>query len=132
MNENEKSVQEYIDEIARLTALIADREKKDSESLIFSELFPDVDADSIPDSVREEAKEKGIPIFALYAVYERRKHLAALAAEAHNRENAGRSSGPLINSDNFGEALSIEQIRAMSPLQVRKHYKQIMKTLSNS
>ena len=132
MNENEKTVQEYIDEIARLSSLIAEREKKDSESLIFSELFPEVEADSIPDSVRDEANEKGIPLFAMYAVYERRKQLATLAAEIKNRENSGRSSGPLINSDNFGEALSIEQIRAMSPMQVKKHYKQIMKTLSNS
>lgn len=132
MNENEKSTQDYIDEIARLTALISEREKRDSESLIFSELFPGVDTDMIPDALREEAAEKGIPLFALYAVYERRKQLAALAAEARNRENSGRSSGPLINSDNFGEALSIEQIRAMSPSQVRHHYKQIMKTLSNT
>ncbi|MBE6619084.1 MAG: hypothetical protein E7626_04805 [Ruminococcaceae bacterium] len=132
MNENEKSVQEYIDEIARLTAQINEREKRDSEAVIFKELFPDVDSDLIPDSVRQESEEKGIPLFAIYAVYERRKQLAALAAQARNHENSGRSSGPLINSDNFGEALSIEQIRAMSPSQVRHHYKQILKTLSNS
>ena len=131
MNDNEKTIQEYIDEIARLSNLLAERERVDAENSMFRELFPDVDRDSIPDSVKEEAEAKNIPLVAAYAMYERRRQLAADSAALHNQANAGRSSGPLGKNDNFGEALSIEQIRAMSPIEVRKHYKQIMKTLSS-
>ena len=131
MNGSEKTVQEYIDEIKRLSDLLAEKERSEGEALLFKELFPDTDKESIPDAVRAEASEKGIPLIAAYAIYERRRQLAAAAAEAHNKNNAGRSSGPLGKADNFGEALSIEQIRAMTPAQVRRHYKQIMKTLSN-
>lgn len=131
MNDNEKTIQEYKDEIVRLSNLLAERERVDAENAIFSELFPDTDKEMIPDSVREEAEARNIPLVAAYAMYDRRRQLAAASAELHNQINAGRSSGPLGKADNFGEALSIEQIRAMSPSEVRKHYKQIMKTLSN-
>ena len=131
MNGSEKTVQEYIDEIKRLSDLLAEKERAESESLLLKELFPDTDRESIPDSVRAEAQEKGLPLVAAYAIYERRRQLAAATAEARNKTNAGRSSGPLGKADNFGESLSIEQIRAMSPTQVKRHYKQIMKTLSN-
>ena len=131
MNGSEKTAQEYIDEIKRLSDLLAEKERSESEALLFKELFPGIDKENIPDSVKAEADEKGLPLIAAYAIYERRRQLAVAAAEAHNRINAGRSSGSLGKSDNFGEALSIEQIRAMSPTEVRKHYKQIMKTLSN-
>lgn len=130
--EEAKSVQEYVDEIARLSSLIAERERRDAEALMFSELFPDVDLDTIPDAVKNDAEERGIPLVASYAIYERKRYLAEAAAKLHNLENVGRSSGPLDNSDNFGEALSMEQIRAMSPAQVRRHYKQIIKVLSNN
>ncbi len=131
MNTSEKTVQEYIDEIKRLSDLLAEKERSESESLLFKELFPDTDKETIPDSVKNEAQEKGIPLVAAYAIYERRRQIAASIADARNKTNAGRSSGPLGKADNFGEALSIEQIRAMSPTEVRRHYKQIMKTLSN-
>lgn len=131
MNDSEKTIQDYIDEIKRLSDLLAEKERIENEALLFKELFPDTDRESIPDSVRAEASEKGIPLIAAYAIYERRRQLAAATAEAHNKTNAGRSSGPLGKADNFGESLSIEQIRAMTPAQVRRHYKQIMKTLSN-
>ena len=131
MNTSEKTVQEYIDEIKRLSDLLAEKERSESESILFKELFPDTDKETIPDSVKNEAQEKGIPLVAAYAIYERRRQIAASVADARNKTNAGRSSGPLGKADNFGEALSIEQIRAMSPTEVRRHYKQIMKTLSN-
>ena len=131
MNGSEKTVQDYIDEIKRLSDLLAEKERSEGEALLFKELFPDTDRESIPDAVKAEASEKGLPLIAAYAIYERRRQLAAATAEAHNKANAGRSSGSLGNADNFGESLSIEQIRAMSPSQVRRHYKQIMKTLSN-
>lgn len=131
MNDNEKTIQEYIDEIARLSDLLAERDRIDAENSMFSELFPDVDRDSIPDSVAAEAKERNIPLVAAYAIYDRRRQIAAASAALHNKNNEGRSSGPVGSADNFGESLSIEQIRAMSPSEVRKHYKQIMKTLSN-
>lgn len=131
MNGSEKTVQDYIDEIKRLSDLLAEKERIESEAVLFRELFPDTDRESIPDSVKTEADEKGIPLIAAYAIYERRRQLAASVADAHNKINAGRSSGPLGRSDNFGESLSIEQIRAMSPTEVKRHYKQIMKTLSN-
>ncbi len=131
MNDSEKTIQEYIDEIMRLSNLLAEREKIDAEASMFNELFPDVDRETIPDTVREEAETRGIPLVAAYAMYERRRQLAAATAQMRNQINAGRSSGPLGKADNFGEALSIEQIRAMSPAEVRRHYKQIMKTLSN-
>ncbi|MBQ8743396.1 MAG: hypothetical protein IJZ03_08525 [Clostridia bacterium] len=131
MNEKEKTVQQYVDEINRLSALLAERERADAEDSMFRELFPDVDRESIPDCVTAEANEKKMPLVAAYALYERRRTIAAEVAEIRNQSNSGKSSGPLGRSDNFGEALSIEQIRAMTPTQVRRHYKQILKTLSN-
>ena len=132
MNDTEKTIQEYIDEIKRLSDLLAEKDRASTEETMFAELFPDVDRDTIPDSVKEEALARNIPLVAVYAMYERRRQLAAVSAEIRNRANAGRSSGALDRTDNFGEALSIEQIRAMSPREVRRHYKQIMKTLSGN
>jgi hypothetical protein len=131
MNEKEKTVQDYINEINRLSDLLAERERADAEDSMFRELFPGVDRESIPDCVTSEASEKNMPLVAAYALYERRRAIAAEIAEARNQSNSGKSSGPLGRSDNFGEALSIEQIRTMTPTQVHKHYKQIMKALSN-
>ncbi len=45
---------------------------------------------------------------------------------------SGRTSvSKLRAEDNFGEALTVEDIRAMTPSQVKRHYRQIIKTLSN-
>ena len=81
MNGSEKTGQEYIDEIKRLSDLLAEKERAENESLLLKELFPDTDRESIPDTVKTEAQEKGLPLVAAFAIYERRRQLAAAAAE---------------------------------------------------
>lgn len=117
------------EELRRLRALIADGEQKEREKAAFAELFPKVSPDDVPDSVRELAAVQGMPLVAAYAMYVCRAEHEKDRIGEKLADSASRSSGS-VEGARAEELFSIEQIRAMSPKEVRRHYKTVMKSLS--
>ena len=117
-------------EIQRLSSLIRDRERADREAADFAELFPALKREEIPDFVREEAEKSGIPLIAVYALYARRQEIAAARADQTAKKSAEGSAGSVGGSISENDFFTLEQIRAMTPKEVKKHYKTIMKSLN--
>ena len=90
------------------------------------ELFPDADITNLPDEVSAMAKD-GVPIAAAYALFERKKLHLEKKAEMQNLENRLRSCGTLEKEKN--NYFSPEEVRAMSPREVRLHYQAILTSM---
>lgn len=116
-------------EIQRLSSLIRSRDEADREAAGFAELFPDVNRDDIPDSVREDAQRQGLPLIAAYALYARRMELAGIVAERAGKSAAEHSAGGVSGSSGTEDFFTLDQIRAMTPKEVRKNYKTILKSI---
>ena len=89
----------------------------------FAELYPEVPVSDLPDAVWEGV-EKGIPLAAAYALFQRRKAHEKSVAEQVNAENRSRSSGSL--ADARAGFLSPAEVRERSPAEVRKNYRNIL------
>lgn len=118
---------------AELEALRASIERENSKKLqereLF-ELFPSVSLDDIPSEVFEYAEKNGATLAAAYAVYHRRAHLAKEKADKKALENTLKTPGSIGNAFGGAERLfTSEEIRSMDRDQVRRNYKQIMKSL---
>lgn len=96
---------------------------REAELEEFHTLWPDVPLAALPDEVLREV-DRGVPLAAAYALVERRQQQTAKIAEATNAVNQLRSSGA-ASGDSSG-FLSPAEVRAMSPEQVRKNYRQIL------
>ena len=114
-------------EIAELRAQLTAKEQERAEALLeienFQRLFPDVTIRDIPDSVWQQ-RERGIPLNAAYALYERESCMARARAGEINQQNAARSSGR-AGLDTSSEFFTPDEVRAMTPSQVRQNYQKI-------
>lgn len=117
-------------EIRRLSSIISDRERKDREAADFAELFPSLKPDEIPDFVRDQAEKSKIPLIAAYALYARRQEIEAIRAGESSKRSVENSAGPVAGSAGEADLFTLDQIRAMTPKEVKKHYKTIMKSLN--
>ena len=97
--------------------------EQETELEEFRDLWPDVPLSTLPDAVLEDVR-RGVPLAAAYALMERRRQKLEKIAAATNAANQARSSGS-AEGDSSG-FLSRAEVRAMSPEQVRKHYRQIL------
>ena len=93
----------------------------------FSELFPDVAVRSIPDEVWEDVKS-GNSLAASYSIYERRITEAARRIELINQKNAQRSAGA-AGKNLTQEFFSADDVRKMSPSEVRANYAKIRRSM---
>lgn len=93
----------------------------------FSRLFPERTAKDVPTDVWQEV-ERGIPLSAAYALYEKRAAVNALLADEVNRRNAALSAGK-IAQDAHREFYTPDEVRAMSAEEVREHYKTIRQSM---
>jgi hypothetical protein len=95
----------------------------------FTELFPKVTLEAIPEEVFARAESENLPLTAAYALYECKIHIEKLKVEEFNKKNAVKSPGK-IKHDGATEAIfTLDEIKRMSPAEVAKHYDQIMKSL---
>ena len=114
------------EEIAALRAEL--RQKKEEKELL--SLFPELEGATLPDEVTAMA-ETGVPLAASYALFycqtQRKQQLAA----EERAKNHGRSSGSLGSGDGgAGEGgFTLAEISMMSPKEVRKHYREILRSL---
>ena len=93
----------------------------------FSELFPDISVRSIPDDVWEDVK-RGNSLAAAYSIYERRITEAARRIERINAQNAERSAGA-AGKNLTEEFFSADDVRKMSPREVRANYAKIRRSM---
>lgn len=93
----------------------------------FSELFPDISVRSIPDQVWDDVKQ-GNSLAAAYSVYERRITEAARRIESINAKNAQKSAGA-VGKNMAQEFFSAEDVRRMSPSEVRANYAKIRRSM---
>ena len=93
----------------------------------FSELFPDISVRSIPNEVWDDVKN-GNSLAAAYSVYERRITEAAKRIELINQRNAERSAG-VAGKNTAQEFFSADDVRKMSPGEVRANYAKIRRSM---
>lgn len=89
-------------------------------------------AADVPDIVRESAKKNGLPLIAEYALYARRLEVEKERERTRLEAAMSKSSGALEHSGEKEELFSIEQIRMMTPREVKKHYKAVMRSLAGA
>ena len=101
---------------------------KNKEYSQFRELFPDMSISELPDEVLDSVKG-GVPLTAACALYKLRRTVAAAKATAVNESNEKLSSGDVKKAPvNY---LTIEEIREMSPGEVKNNYTLILESLKN-
>ena len=120
-------------EIEQLRAALAQKEQEQQRTLReigeFHRLFPDISVSDVPDGVWDSV-DRGIPLSAAYALYEKKRLAAQDRAEAINRRNASLSAGQ-AGTHTAGEYFSPDEVRAMSQRQVHHHYRAIMESMKH-
>lgn len=110
------------------------RDQKSSEEISgdirrFREVFKDVSADDIPDTVWEDV-QNGASLVHAYALYLIESDRDSARAESINRKNG--ESGAAAGSDGSLEPVfTKEQVEKMSGKDVKKNYKNILKAMKN-
>lgn len=119
-------------EIRRLSTVVEQYEQTAREEKAFAELYPNMSMADIPDIVRESAAKNHLPLIAEYALYARRLEVEHERDVARLEAAVSRSSGAIEHGGEREELFSIEQIRMMTPREVKKHYKAVMRSLAGS
>lgn len=118
-------------EIAGLRRELEEKELRKARILAelgeFSELFPQIGINAIPQKVWESVGE-GLPLAAAYALYEKRTEAKNALAQTVNQRNAERSSGA-VGRDSGREYFSPGEVRKMSSAEVRKNYNIIIESM---
>ncbi len=109
--------------------LLCARERADREYDEFRSLFPEMKLTELPDSVRESVRS-GVPLCAACALYELRRARAVEAAAAVNAANSDLSFA-LEKSSAADGYFSPEEVREMSPSEVRTNYKKIIESMNH-
>ena len=94
----------------------------------FTELYPDADISSLPDSFNS-AIEKGIPPAAAYALELRRKEVRIARIKAADKKARELSAGKLDPADDT--LYSPDEVRAMPPAEVRKNMEKIRRSMKS-
>ena len=94
----------------------------------FSELYPDADLNSLPDSFNSDI-ERGIPPAAAYALEMRRREIRRLKIEESDRRAREMSSGRVSGTDDG--LYSPDEVRAMPPAEVRKNMEKIRRSMKS-
>ena len=94
----------------------------------FTELYPDADISSLPDSFNA-AIEKGIPPAAAYALELRRKEVRLARIKAADQRARELSAGKLDPAEDT--LYSPDEVRAMPPAEVRKNIEKIRRSMKS-
>lgn len=106
-----------------------DREEINAQIKRFREIFPDVPADDIPDSVWEDVRG-GTTLahaYALYLVESEAEKRYASAINERNGNAGARVSGETASEPTFTK----EQVERMSGKEVKHNYKNILNAMKN-
>ena len=94
----------------------------------FTELYPDADLSSLPDSFNADI-ERGIPPAAAYALELRRREVRRAKIEAADRRAREMSSGRINSTDD--SLYSPDEVREMPPSEVRKNMEKIRRSMKS-
>ena len=94
----------------------------------FTELYPEADISSLPDSFNS-AIERGIPPAAAYALELRRKEVRLARIKAADQRARELSAGKLDPVDDT--LYSPDEVRAMPPSEVRKNMEKIRRSMKS-
>lgn len=94
----------------------------------FSELYPDADLASLPDTFNA-AIERGIPPAAAYALEMRRREVRRSKIEEADRLARQMSSGRVNSAED--SLYSPDEVRAMPPAEVRKNIDKIRRSMKS-
>ena len=94
----------------------------------FTELYPEADISSLPDSFNS-AIERGIPPAAAYALELRRKEVRLARIKAADQRARELSAGKLDPVDDT--LYSPDEVRAMPPAEVRKNIEKIRRSMKS-
>ncbi len=114
---------------AALSKKEAEKEKILGELEEFSRLFPDTPIKSVPENVWRNV-DRGIPLSAAYALYERETARLFGRANEVNIRNAAMSAGK-AGFDSAKEYFSPDEVRAMSQAEVHENYKKIQNSMKH-
>ena len=95
----------------------------------FSEKFPDIGLDGVPQSVWDKVKD-GENLSAAYGKYDEEKKRLYKNAALVNEENAAQSSGR-INGEPKKAVYTAREVAAMSAGDVRKNYEDILYSMNS-
>lgn len=125
------SREELCTELARLRAELEETKalhaRMASEYDEFHALFPEVNANEIPDGIWEQVKN-GVPLAASYALYEKKCALRRQHAEEINLHNAKHTPGA-AGKNTPAEYFSPDEVRRMSQSEVRSNYQKILESM---
>ncbi len=94
----------------------------------FTELYPEADISSLPDSFNA-AIERGIPPAAAYALELRRREVTKMRIEAADKRARELTAGKLEPTED--SLYSPDEVRAMSPSEVRKNIEKIRRSMKS-
>ncbi len=104
------------------------RNRLSDEREAFATVYPDTPWETVPDRVKEAAADGTRQIAAEYSSYLYRKEQLRTAAAAAREK--GRAESPGLPAGAYGERLySIDEMRRMSPKEVKGRYKSILSSL---
>lgn len=119
-------------EVASLRAQLSEERavysRVNAEYNEFARLYPEVPLTSLSEDIWESVK-RGVPIAAAYALEERRAAVANMKANAVNDNNRRLSSGS-VDRRTAEEYFSPDEVRAMTPGEVRANYSKIISSMS--
>ena len=122
-----QTVKELQDELSAYKTAALRQEAITKQINEFSELFPTISLGSIPDEVWENVRQ-GNSLAAAYSVYERRIYEAKRRIDEINVQNAKSSAGA-VGKDANQEFFSADDVRKMSPSEVRANYAKIRRSM---
>lgn len=94
----------------------------------FTELYPDADISTLPDSFNA-ALERGIPPAAAYALELRRREVEQLKIARADRKAREQSFGRIESAED--SLYSPAEVRAMKPAEVRKNIEKIRRSMKS-
>ncbi len=100
----------------------------DGDIKLFRKLFPEVKAESIPQSVWADT-ERGIPLAYAYALYVMTAQNDSNYAAEVNGKNSDGAMPPVEGVDGGGE-YSMAEVEGMSPSSVKKNFPAILRSLA--
>lgn len=126
-------IEELRTEIASLEGELekrrAETDKAAREYAEFRALYPDADAEALPEDVLKSV-EAGLPLAAAYALYEKRMQKRSADIAAHNKSTRQVSFGSVGKSPE-SDYFTPDEVRAMSQGEVRANYSKILQSMKS-
>lgn len=103
-------------------------EAMEEDITLFRELFPEVNAESIPEEVWERV-ENGESLCASYALYTVKKQKEEERIQTVNEQNAKKAPPKIHHDGKENDYFSPEAVRSMSRSEIKKHYDAILASM---